>query len=282
MVKSGRGYQVIINALLCLFGLICLLPMIYVVVVSFTPYDEYLRQGGVVLLPRSITLDAYAQFMAEPYVLECFANTVFISTVGTALNLFVTCLMAYALSKKQLVGRTFFTFFCLLPMLIGGGMVPTYLVVKNTGLIDNLWSLILPTLISPYVLLITRTFFGAIDESLHESARIDGAKEFRILFTIILPVSMPIIATISLIYAVEHWNEYLGSVLYISSSGKRTLQFVLREMFDRSKKMEADVVVASRTVQMAGVVISAVPIICVYPFLQKHFSQGIMLGSVKG
>ena len=280
--RQDRIYQAIIIAILVLIGLVCFFPMLYVVIVSITPYNEYLRQGGVVLIPREITFEAYSMFWQEPYVLQCFLNTIFISTVGTALNLLVTVLMAYALSKKDLVGRKFWTFFCLIPMLITGGMVPTYLVVKDTGMLDTLWSLIIPTLVSPYTLLITRTFFAGVDQSLHESARIDGAKEFRILFSIILPVSLPIMATIGLMYGVNHWNTYFNSIIYISSSDRRTLQVVLREMLNRANKMEADVAVPTRSLQMAGVVISAVPIIAVYPFLQKYFTQGLMLGSIKG
>lgn len=280
--RQDRIYQAIIIAILVLIGLVCFFPMLYVVIVSITPYNEYLRQGGVVLIPREITFEAYSMFWQEPYVLQCFLNTIFISTVGTALNLLVTVLMAYALSKKDLVGRKFWTFFCLIPMLITGGMVPTYLVVKDTGMLDTLWSLIIPTLVSPYTLLITRTFFAGVDQSLHESARIDGAKEFRILFSIILPVSLPIMATIGLMYGVNHWNTYFNSIIYISSSDRRTLQVVLREMLNRANKMEADVTVPTRSLQMAGVVISAVPIIAVYPFLQKYFTQGLMLGSIKG
>lgn len=280
--RSDRLYNIVIYTLLTIIGIVCFFPMLYVVVVSLTPYNEYLRQGGIVLIPRQITLEAYLLFWDEPYVTDCFLNTVFITLCGTLVNMFVTVLMAYALSKNDLVGRKFWTFFCLVPMLITGGMVPTYLVVKDTGLLDNIWALVVPSLISPYILLITRTFFSAIDASLHESARIDGAREFRILLTIILPVSMPIIATIGLMYGVDHWNEYMASLLYITKSSGRTLQVVLREMLNRANKMDADVVVPTRTLQMAGVVVSAVPIIAVYPFLQKYFTQGIMLGSIKG
>ena len=268
--RRDRVYQGLIIALLAVIGLICFFPMFYVVIVSITPYNEYLRQGGVVLFPREVTLEAYQLFWQEPYVLQCFLNTIFISTVGTAMNMLFTVLMAYPLSKKDLVGRTLWTFFCLIPMLITGGMVPTYLVVKDTHLIDTLWSLIIPSLISPYTLLITRTFFAGIDQSLHESARIDGAREFRILLSIVL------------MYGVNHWNTYFSSIIYISSSSRRTLQVVLREMLNRANKMEADVAVPTRSLQMAGVVISAIPIIAVYPFLQKYFTQGLMLGSIKG
>lgn len=280
--KRDRIYHAIIAAILTLIGLICLFPMLYVVSVSLTPYEEFLRKGGIVLIPSKPTFEAYAMFWTEPYVTSNFLNTVFITLVGTVLNLAVTVLMAYALSKRDLIFRKGFIFFCLIPLLISGGMIPTYLVVRNTGLTNTLWSLILPTLVSPYILLITRTFFEGVDQSLHESARIDGAKEFTVLWHIILPVSTPILATIGLMYGVDHWNEYFGGLLYISSPEKRTLQVVLREMLRRADSMDVDTVVPTRTLQMAGVVITAVPIIVVYPFLQKHFTQGIMLGAIKG
>ncbi|HHY82983.1 MAG TPA: carbohydrate ABC transporter permease [Clostridiales bacterium] len=284
MVKHSKNriYNFTVNTILILIGLVCFFPMLYVVSVSLTPYEEYLRQGGIVLFPRKITFEAYVQFWKEPYIMECFRNTVFITVFGTMSNILVTVLMAYALSRKNLIFGKFFTFYCLTPLLITGGLVPTYLIVRNTGLLNSLSALIIPSLVSPYILLITRSFFSSIDSSLYESARIDGAGEFRILFAIILPVSLPIIATIGLMYGVAHWNQYFASLMYISDSAKRTLQVVLREMLNRASSMESDVVVPTRTLQMAGVVVSAVPIILVYPFLQKHFTQGIMLGAIKG
>ena len=280
--RSEKIYQFVIASVLILIGILCLFPVLYVVSVSLTPYEEYLRQSGVVLFPKKITFEAYKQFWDEPYVLRCFINTVLISTLGTALNVIVTVLMAYPLSKKDLVFKKFFTIFALIPLLITGGMVPTYLIVKNTGLLNSLAALVIPTLVSPYILLITKSFFSSIDRSLFESARIDGAGELRVLFSIALPVSKPIMATIGLMYGVAHWNTYFSSLMYNSESTLRTLQVVLREMLNRANKMDADIAVPTRTLQMAGVVVSAVPIIIVYPFLQKYFTQGIMLGAVKG
>ena len=280
--RSERIYQFVVACVLIIIGILCLFPMLYVVSVSLTPYEEYLRQSGVVIFPKKITFEAYKQFWMEPYVLRCFINTVLISTFGTALNILVTVLMAYALSKKDLVFGKFFTIFALIPLMISGGMVPTYLMVKNTGLLNSLAALVIPTLVAPYTLLITKSFFASIDGSLFESARIDGAGEFRVLCSIALPVSMPIIATIGLMYGVAHWNEYFSSLMYNNESTMRTLQVVLREMLNRANNMDAEIAVPTRTLQMAGVIVSAVPIIVVYPFLQKHFTQGIMLVAVKG
>lgn len=274
--KSDRAYNIAVYVILAIIGICCFFPMLYVVLVSLTPYEEYLRQGGIVFIPKKIIFSAYSMFWKEPYIVECFSTTVFITLVGSLLDIAVTVLMAYALSKKDLLFGKFFTFFCLIPMMIGGGIVPTYLIVKSTGLINSVWSLIVPTLISPYILLITRTFFSGIDNGLHESARIDGAKEFTVLFRIILPVSTPILATIGLMYGVNHWNTYFASLMYISEPTKRTLQVVLREMLNRAQSTDVEVEAPTRTLQMAGVVITALPIVLVYPFLQRYFTQGII------
>lgn len=284
MVRKGsdKAFSIFVYILLTLAGVMCLFPMLYVVSVSLTPYEEYVRQNGIILFPKQITLDAYREFWNEPYLIDCFLVTVFTTVVGSAANVIFTVLMAYPLAKKDLVFRKFWALFALIPMLISGGMIPRYLVVKNCGLYDSIWAYIIPSLIFTYNLMLTRTFFEQIDSGLPEAARIDGASEWRILTQVIIPVSKPILATIALMYGVGHWNEYFKSKLFITSPDKRTIQAVLREVLDRSTDLSADVVVPSRTLQMAGVVFAAVPIICVYPFLQKYFTQGMMLGSIKG
>ena len=284
VVKPGSDsvFRVFVVVTLALAGLVCLFPMMYVVSVSLTPYEEYLRQGGIILFPRQATLFAYREYFGEPYLWDSFMITMGSTVAGTALNILATVLMAYPLSKPDLIFRKFFSMFVLIPMLLSGGMIPTYLVVKSFGLLNSIWAYIVPGLIWSYVLLITRTFFAQIDAGLYESARMDGASEWTVLFRIILPVSTPILATIGLMYGVGHWNEYFASRLYSTSPQMRTLQALLRDVLDRSTDMVADVIVPSRTLQMAGVVFSALPIILVYPFLQKYFTQGIMLGSIKG
>lgn len=284
VVKQGsdRAFHLFVYFFLTLAGLVCLFPMMYVVSVSLTPYEEYLRQGGVILIPRKITLLAYQDFWREPYLWDSFILTVGATVFGTLFNVLATVLMAYPLSKPDLIFRKFFSLFALIPMLIGGGMIPTYLVVKSFGLVNTFWVYVIPGLIWSYVLLITRSFFSQIDAGLYESARIDGASEWTVLFRIILPVSTPILATIGLMYGVGHWNDYFTSRLYANAPQMRTLQHLLRDVLNRSTDLSADIIVPSRTLQMAGVVFSAIPIIVVYPFLQKYFTQGIMLGSIKG
>lgn len=284
MVRRGsdRIFNFVVYIILGLAGLICLFPMMYVIAVSLTPYNEYLRQGGVVFIPHEITLQAYKEFWSEPYLAQCVEVTVFITIVGTLINVALTVLTAYPLAKKDLVFKKFFSLFVLIPMLISGGMIPGYLVVKNIGLYDSVWAYIIPGLIVSYNLMLTRTFFSQIDSALPEAARIDGAGEIGILVRIILPVSKPILATIALMYGVGHWNEYFRSVMYIKSPELRTLQAVLKEVLNRSTDLAEEIIVPSRTLQMAGVMFAAVPIIVVYPFLQKYFTQGMLLGSIKG
>jgi putative aldouronate transport system permease protein len=214
--------------------------------------------------------------------MECFGTTVYITVVGTLINMLLTVLMAYSLARPELVCRKFFMVFVLIPLLIGGGMIPTYLVVRQTRLIDTTWAYILPGAVWSYILIIAQTFFAQIEPGMRESALIDGAREHTILFRIILPVSMPILATIGLMYGVAHWNEYFASVLYISSPARKTLQVVLRDMLERSAMLNTEAEVPTRTLQMAGVVFVSAPIIAVYPFLQRYYTQGIMLGAIKG
>ena len=284
MVRKGsdRVFRIFVYVALGLAGLICLFPMMYVIAVSLTPYNEYLRQGGVVFIPREITFQAYKEFWAEPYLVQCLGVTVFITIIGTIINVALTVLTAYPLAKKDLVFKKFFSLFVLIPMLISGGMIPGFLAVQNIGLYDSIWAYIIPGLIVSYNLMLTRTFFSRIDTALPEAARIDGASEMGILIRIVLPVSKPILATIALMYGVSHWNEYFRSVMYIKSPDLRTLQAVLREVLNRATNMAEEIIVPSRTLQMAGVMFAAVPIILVYPFLQKYFTQGMLLGSVKG
>lgn len=231
MVKrqSERVFDVLVILLLVMAGLVCLIPMLHVIAVSLTPYDEYLRRGGMILFPTSITVDAYREFIKEPYLFECFMTTVVSTVLGTAFNILMTVLMAYPLAKTDLLGRKALNLFVLIPMLITGGLIPTYLVVRSTGLMNTILVYIIPGAIWSYVLIITRAFFSQIDKGIAESARMDGAGEWTILFRLILPISMPIIATIGLMYGVGHWNEYLSGVIYVNRPELRTLQVVLRE-----------------------------------------------------
>jgi putative aldouronate transport system permease protein len=281
---NDRVFNVINIVFLSLVVLSVVFPLLYVVSVSLTPYSEVLKNGGFVVFPRSITFESYAAFLNDSLIPRAFGVTFFITIVGTALNLILTAWMAYPLSKPYLPGRTLLLFLVAFTLLFNGGVVPTYLVVKMTGLVNSVWSMILPSIVWSFNLLIMKTFFENLPRELDEAARIDGAGELRILATIVLPLSMPVMATVGLFYAVGHWNEFFQAIMYINDTDKYPLQVILRNILASAMMppMDAEDVLPSESMQMAAVVLSALPIIVVYPFFQKYFTQGMLLGSVKG
>lgn len=287
MVISNRADRVFIGlmyVLLTLAGLVCVVPLFYVISVSLTPITEVLRSGGFIIIPREITFSAYSMFLTDARIPEAYKVTFFITVVGTAINMVLTTLTAYPLSKPYLPGRKWLLLFFLFPMLFTAGVIPTYLVVKAAGLINSLWALILPMAITTYNMTLMRTFFSSVSEELFEAARIDGAGEMRTLLQIALPVSLPIFTTISLFYGVSHWNEFFGAIMYITSNQKLPLQVVLKGILLGAEQMQdmAEFTVPSETLKMAAVVLTAAPIVVVYPFIQRYFTQGMLLGAIKG
>jgi putative aldouronate transport system permease protein len=286
MVKSKQEvwFDVLVYLILALLVISVIFPFMYVLSVSLTPLSEVLKNGGFVAFPRKLTLEAYSAFIHDPTIPRAYGVTIFITVVGTLLNLLITTMMAYPLSKSRLPGRNILLFLVAFTLLFNGGVVPTYLVVKATGLINSVWSLIIPSLVWSFNLLIMKTFFENLPESLDEAARIDGAGELRILWTIVLPLSLPIFATIGLFYAVGHWNEFFQAIMYVNDTSKYPLQVVLKTILINSMlpPMDIESVLPTQSLQMAAVVLSAVPIIIVYPFIQKYFTQGVLLGGIKG
>ncbi|MEK0314834.1 carbohydrate ABC transporter permease [Cohnella sp. 56] len=281
---KDRVFDWTVIVILSLFALAIIFPLLYVVSVSLTPYSEVLRNGGFIIIPKKLTFDAYAAFLHDSLIPRAYGVTIYITVVGTFLNLVFTSLMAYPLSKKYLPGRKPLLFFVTLTLLFNGGVVPTYLVVKGTGMINSLWALIIPSVIWTFNLLIVKTFFENLPTELSEAARIDGAGEVRILTRIVLPLSMPVLATVGLFYAVGHWNEFFQAVMYINDNNLKPLQVILRSILASAltPPMDAEDVLPSQSLQMSAVVLSALPILVVYPFLQKYFTQGMLLGSIKG
>lgn len=281
---NDRVFNAINYVVLTLVVIAVAFPLFYVVSVSLTPFSEVLKNGGFVVIPRQITFDSYAAFIGDSLIPRAFGVTIFITVVGTAINLVLTSLMAYPLSKPYLPGRTVLLFLVAFTLLFNGGVVPTYLLVKMTGLINSVWSMILPSAVWSFNLLIMKTFFEGLPRELDEAAKIDGAGELRILYTIVLPLSMPVMATVGLFYAVGHWNEFFQAIMYINDSAKYPVQVILRNILASAMMppMDAEDVLPSESLQMAAVVLSALPIVVVYPFVQKYFTQGMLLGSVKG
>ncbi|SDO19513.1 putative aldouronate transport system permease protein [Paenibacillus sp. yr247] len=275
--------------LVVVISLLTLSPFLYIVATSISPIDQVLR-GGIILWPERIIWDAYKVILYNSNFVRSIYVTLFATIVGTLVNLVMTAFMAYPLAKKRLRGRGFIMFFVLFSMLFSGGMIPTYIIVKSMGLFNTVWALILPGAISAFNLIILKNFFQGIPEELEEAARIDGCRNFGVLFKIVLPLSMPALATFTLFYAVGNWNQFFNAVLYITKPGLWTVQVFLRQMIFQGSTQDVlgqaglvtDIQVIPTTIQMAAIIIATLPILLVYPFLQKHFAKGVLLGSVKG
>ena len=282
--KKISPFTVLNYLLFIVIGIIMVYPFWYVVMYSFSdPTQSSL--SSLYLLPQGFTLESYKYAFSKKILFTGFFNSVFLTVVGTCVNMLLTICLAYPLSRDKLPGKKYFSAFVVFPMLFNGGMIPTYLVIKQFGLMDSLWSLIASLAINVYNLLILSKFFKSIPESLIEAAKIDGCGDVMTLVKIILPLSKASLATISLFYAVQHWNEFLRATIYINTDSKWPLQVVLRNIIDmvaNDLNRGGEVFMNPENFKMATIVITVFPIICVYPFLQKHFTQGVMMGSVKG
>lgn len=276
--------------LLTLLGLATLFPLYYVIIMSVTPLEEILRQGGFVIFPRKFTLAAYEIIFSSPTVPQALKVTVQITAMGTALNLLFTILLAYPLAKKFIPGRNFILMAVVFTMLFSGGIIPLYLVVNALGLMNTLWALILPGLVSTFNMLVMKTYFENLPVELEEAAKVDGCGDLRTLVRIVLPLSLPIIVTIGLFYGVVHWNSYFGGIMYINDRELYPLQVVLRNMI-QTPSVGRELVVQNpqklfqlppETVKMATVVVATIPVIVIYPFLQKYFIKGMLIGAIKG
>jgi putative aldouronate transport system permease protein len=288
--RSDRTVDVFLYIVLTLFGLATLFPIYYVVVMSVTPIEQVIKNGGFVIWPNSLTFEAYKHIFGSARIPRSLGITVFITVVGTTLNLLVTALLAYPLSKKHLPFRNIMLFIVVFTMLFDGGLIPLYLLVSAIGLNETLWALIVPSLVSAFNMLIMKTYFENLPDGLEEAARVDGCGELRTLFQIVLPLSMPIMATLGLFYAVHHWNTFFHAIMFITDKSLHPIQVVLRSMI-QSSSVNAELELQNQgmfetlppeTVKMAAVVVTILPIIIVYPFLQKHFMKGFLLGSIKG
>ncbi|MDU0203327.1 carbohydrate ABC transporter permease [Paenibacillus sp. MAH-36] len=259
-------------------------PFLYVVLTSFAPREEIVTRGFF-LIPHQWTINAYGYLMNSEQFVISFKNAVYITLVGTTVNMALTSLMAYGLSKSWLGGRRVLNFMVLFTMLFGGGIIPTYLVVKSLHLLNSYWALFLSGAIAPFHLIVLRSFFQNIPIELEESARIDGCGELRLFWQVILPLSLPAVATFTLFYAVQNWNAYFNAVMYLNDSDKWPLQVFLRQMMNEangSMETMATTFQYSPAVKMAAIVLTALPLLVGYPFMQKYFNKGMLMGSVKG
>jgi putative aldouronate transport system permease protein len=285
--KGEAAFEVCIYIGLILGILVCLVPVLNIVAKSLSG-ESYVVAGDVGIWPVHFTTDAYNIVLGSPKFLSSFRNSIIITVVGTLINVTLTVFTGYALSRSRLAGQKLFMMLFVFTMLFQAGIMPTYLVIKNLGLINSLWSLMLPGLVSPFNMIIVRLYFYNIPDSLEESGKIDGAGNIRILFSIMMPMAAPVIATTALFCAVEYWNSYFDALMYISQSNLLPLQVFLREVImnvsDASGNIEmmAQTQVAQESIRGAVVVAATLPIVLVYPFLQRFFVKGIVLGAVKG
>ena len=297
MAKRVRKYHVgqksaldiDIAVVLGAMTLAAVFPFYQVVLLSFANMTSYARHP-LYLLPYCFDLTGYKTIFEDPMFFTSLGVTVFITLVGTTLNMLLSVMGAYVLSRKYLVGRKLFLNLIIFTMLFNGGLIPTYLVVRDLKLVNTVWAMILPCGISTYYLIIMKNYFMSLPDSLLEAARLDGANEFHILTRVVLPISIPFMATFILFYAVERWNEWYLANLYINKAALYPLQTYLRNVLismsntlnDIAKQfMQGHAKVNSTAVQMATIVVATVPILCVYPFVQRHFVKGVMVGGIK-
>ncbi|MBQ8654958.1 MAG: carbohydrate ABC transporter permease [Clostridia bacterium] len=288
---GSRAFDVINYALITLIAFTTILPFIYIVGASFaTEYELTVRP--MFIIPQDVSFEAYEYIFSSNKLISAFGNSVFITVFGTIINLFFTVTFAYPLSKQKLRGRNFLLNMVIVSMFFSGGMVPGYLLVSNwLGMKNTYWSVLLPGAISAYNMMIVKNFFQGIPQELEESAHIDGCNDLVTLIKIVLPLSLPVLATFGLFYAVGHWNSYFSAMIYMSGArDKWPLQVILREIIIMSTMSAGDLALMdpnfkeppAQSIKMAVIVVSTVPIMCVYPFLQKYFVKGVMVGALKG
>jgi len=299
-IKESKGdklFLVLVYLFLAAALIVVLYPLIYMISASIST-PKFVNSGEMWLLPKGLTLEGYKLVFDNAKIWSGYRNTIFYTVVGTVINLAVTLPAAYALSRSDFYGRNLFMILILITMFFSGGLVPTYLVVKNLGLVDSMWALILPVSASVWNIIVARTFFqSTIPKELQEAAHIDGCTNLRLFVRIVLPLSAPIIAVMALFYGVGHWNSYFSALIYLNKESLFPLQMVLRqilvlqqmgaEMNGAVLSGEVASLAASKAeiaslVKYAVIIVSTLPIIVVYPFLQRYFVQGVMIGSVKG
>lgn len=285
--RSDRWFDVVNNALIVVIGLICLLPFLHVLAKSFSNQASVMG-NKVTFYPIGMHLEAFRFVFAHTRFFEALQVTLLVTVIGTALSLTLTILAAYPLSKPDFKGRKPILLLYVFSMLFYGGIIPGYILMKGLGLLDTVWAMIVPLLVIPFNLFVCKTFFEGIPESVEESAKIDGATNFRILRSIVLPISLPVVATLGIFYAVGYWNNYFHPLIYISSIDLKPLQLFLFETIANTEELlqeQPDSVrlsMAPEGFRAATVISSIVPILLVYPFLQRYFVTGMTLGSVKG
>lgn len=280
MLDAGSKVFIIASyAFMIFITLIVLLPLLYVLQVTFSSDVNYSFR----IWPKGFSLMHYKSVFENGVVTRPLLNSIYVTSISVVISMILTVMMAYPLSRKDLVGRSKWNFIVMLPMTISLGFLPGYMLVKDLGLMNSYWALIMPGAITTTNVIIMRNFFATIPDSLIESAQLDGASEMRILFNIVVPLSKPSIATVAMFYMVSNWNEYFNVILYIRDTSRQTLQVVLRQIVMANENEEGLLNgVYATNIQYTVVVVAMIPILMVYPFAQRYFTKGILMGSVKG
>ena len=289
-LHSDRTFDIIVNFLGALVILIVLVPLIFVLAASFSDPDLVIK-GKVLFWPKGFTTKAYMMVFENQDIWRGFRNSCFYTIAGTAISVILTILAAYPLSRKELVGRNVIMMLILFTMYFSGGMIPTYLLVKDLGMYNTIWALLIPAALSTYNLIVAKTFFeNSIPGELYESARLDGCGNFHMLTKIVLPLSKAILAVLVLYYAVGIWNAYFDALIYLRDTQLHPLQIVLRNilLLGQTEQMGTNDVGMAEKIKMAeavkysAIVVSSIPMLIIYPFVQKYFVKGVMIGAVKG
>ncbi|PYI56324.1 carbohydrate ABC transporter permease [Paenibacillus flagellatus] len=276
---------------LALVAFIVLYPLYFVLIASVSDAAAVLN-GDVWLLPEGLHFEAYLKILGQNELMHGYGNTILYTVLGTAVNIVMTVLAAYPLSRPQLFGRNVITAMMVFTMFFSGGLIPTYLLVKQLGMLDTVWALVVPGAVSVYNIIIMRTFFQTgIPKEVQEAALIDGCNDFHILRKIVLPLSMPIIAVMILLYSVGHWNSYFSALIYLSDRSMYPLQLFLRELlvlnqtFETIAYFDEDItkrMMEAESIKYAAVIVANLPVLLLYPFLQKYFAKGMLVGAIKG
>ncbi|TDF91876.1 carbohydrate ABC transporter permease [Paenibacillus piri] len=285
--KKMQPLDIVLLVILTFFAIAIILPFINVTAISFSTQQEYLK-STVLLIPTEITLENFKALFEDGRIWIGYRSTLLLLVLGLPLNMFLTTSMAYGLSRPDFPLKRFFIYFVVITLLFHGGIVPMYLLMKQLNLINTIWSVVLAYGVNSFYLIIMMNYFLSLPISLMESAKLDGAGEWRILYSIILPLSMPIIATIILFYAVDRWNEWFNAMIFIRKGSLVVLQLALRSIVIDSQisqqmnisNVQTDVKF-SEGMKMAAIIVTMIPIMCVFPFLQKHFVKGMLIGAIK-
>ncbi|HOJ09049.1 MAG TPA: carbohydrate ABC transporter permease [Clostridiales bacterium] len=282
--RGEKTFEVFNIFIMILLGMVTLFPLIHIASKSLSD-EAYVLARDIVLFPKGLQFEAYRNIIGNARFARSFQNTIILTFVGTSINVMMTVITAYPLSRKRFPGQSAIMVFYVFTMFFSGGIIPSYLLMRDLKLLDSMWSLILPGTINVYNMILIKNFFMSVPDSLEESAKIDGCKQIRILFSIFFPLSLPAISTITLFYAVGHWNSYFAALMYLNSRNKYPLQLFLREMLIEETVDVVDISnlldVAPDSVKAATIIVATVPILVIYPFLQKYFVKGVMIGAIK-